>query len=43
MIDLTQASPWLQLPAILAVALPVAGLVAAGVLRLVDFIFGDVE
>ncbi|WP_204211905.1 hypothetical protein [Corynebacterium urinipleomorphum] len=38
MIDLTQASPWLQLPVILAVALPVAGLASVGVLRLVDWL-----
>lgn len=43
MIDLTQASPWVQLPLILVVAFPIGGCVAVGVLRLVDFIFGDVE
>ncbi|WKK61954.1 hypothetical protein QYQ98_03445 [Corynebacterium sp. P3-F1] len=43
MIDLTQASPWVQLPVILVVAAPTAGFVSVGVLRLVDFLFGDVE
>lgn len=43
MIDLTQASPWLQLPIVVVLALPVAVCAAVGVLRLVDYIFGDVE
>lgn len=47
MIDLTQASPWVQLPVILVAALPVAGLASVGVLRLVDWLAavlsGDVE
>ena len=47
MFDLTQVSPWLQVPIILAIALPVAGIAATGVLRLVDWlaavVSGDVE
>ncbi|MCT1452635.1 MULTISPECIES: hypothetical protein [unclassified Corynebacterium] len=38
MIDLTQASPWLQLPVVLAIALPLAGLASVGLLRLVDWL-----
>ena len=47
MIELTQASPWLQLPIVLVFALPIAVLVAVGILRLVDWLAavmsGDVE
>lgn len=43
MIELTQASPWLQLPIVLVFALPNAVLVAVGILRLVDWLAGDVE
>jgi|GEM_PF-3848144 len=47
MFDLTQVSPWLQVPIILAIALPVAGIAAVGALRLVDWLAavlsGDVE
>lgn len=47
MIELTQASPWVQLPIVLVFALPVAVCVSVGVLRLVDWLAavlnGDVE
>ena len=47
MIELTQASPWLQLPIVLVFALPIAVLVAVVILRLVDglaaVLNGDVE
>lgn len=43
MIELTQASPWLQLPIVLVFALLIAVLVAVGILRLVDWLAGDVE
>ena len=47
MIELTQASPWLQLPIVVVLALPAAVFAAVGVLRLVDWLAavmsGDVE
>lgn len=47
MIELTQASPWLQLPIVLVLALPVAVCAAVGMLRMVDWLAavlrGDVE
>ncbi|WP_181896949.1 hypothetical protein [Corynebacterium senegalense] len=37
MLDLFGLSPWLQLPVVLAVALPLAGVSAALILRAVDW------
>lgn len=38
--DIFGLSPWLQLPLILLVALPAAGVIAALVMRLVDWLAG---
>lgn len=37
MLDLFGLSPWLQVPLVLLVALPLAGVVAAALLRVVDW------
>ncbi|SDR80505.1 hypothetical protein [Corynebacterium timonense] len=38
--DIFSLSPWIQLPLVLLVALPVAGVIAALVLRAMDWIAG---